>query len=270
MLAIWEKGMYQGEMEDGFYPTLATYLLSGPRARGAVLVCPGGAYLGTSDREAEAVALQYNAAGYHAFVLYYSVVPRRHPQPLLDLSRSLTIIRTHAEEWHIDPERIAVCGFSAGGHLTASLGVFWKQPYLQEAPGIVPGFNRPNALILNYPVISSGPHGHQDSFTNLLGPDADEAKRHEFSLEHHVNADTPPTFLWHTFNDEPVPVENSLLFAQSLRKQQIPFELHIYPDGPHGLSLATAETATEVDAFINPHCASWNKLSIEWLGLVWQ
>jgi acetyl esterase/lipase len=260
---IWENYTYNSKRDDNFRPTLDTYILSGNKKRPAVLICPGGGYQYTSEREAEPIALKFNAAGYHAFVLYYSTAPSMHPQPLLDLSRAMCIVKENSEAWNIAADNITVCGFSAGGHLVGSLGVHWNKPYL-EVPGITIGVNKPNSLILSYPVISSGEFAHRGSFNNLLGLDADEAALKEMSLEYQVSEITPPTFLWHTFADGAVPVENTLLFAQGLRKNNIPFELHIYPEGPHGLSLATEETAAEnMGTF--PHVATWMELCIQWL-----
>jgi len=265
---IWEGLKYHGEMDDGFRPVMDTYILAGNKVRGAVLVCPGGGYGHTSPREAEAVAIQFNAAGFHAFVLYYSVAPRRHPQPILDLSRAMCIIRENAEEWKVDPNKIAVCGFSAGGHLAASLGVHWTKPYIQNAEGIKEQMNRPNALILCYPVITFGEFTHKGSVMNLLGDDAINSELlNEMSLENQVNENTPPSFLWHTFEDKAVPVENSLMFAQALRKNKIPFEMHIYPSGSHGLSLANEETSTSSSQII-PQVATWMGLCVTWLKKV--
>lgn len=252
--------------ENDIRPYFNTYILEG-KVRPMVLICPGGGYSRTSEREAEPIAMQFNAAGFHAAVLYYSVPPAEHLQPLLDLSRAMCIIREHAEEWKINKEKIAVCGFSAGGHLAASLGVHWQKPYLSEIEGISYPDNQPNALILCYPVITAGPNAHQGSFNNLLGRDVSDELLHEMSLEHHIGKQTPPTFLWHTFDDKSVPVESSLLFAQGLRKHQIPFELHIYPHGPHGYSLATEETDPS-NMGSDPHVATWMSLCIEWLRRV--
>lgn len=263
-IQLWEKGNYQSKGEDGFLPTLDTYILDGEKKRAAILICPGGGYGFTSPREAEPVALQFAAAGFHVFVLNYSVAPRRHPQPLLDVSRAMCIIRNNADEWNINPNKIAVCGFSAGGHLAASLGVHWEKSYIQNNEGISLGMNQPNALILCYPVITSDQHAHRGSFENLLGSKISKDLLFEMSLEHHVNKNTPPTFLWHTVEDKAVPVENSLLFVQGLRKNNIPFELHIYPQGGHGLSLATEETADN-STQICDHVATWMGLCIEWL-----
>lgn len=257
---IW-KDIEYNDKKDGFVPTLDTYILKGDKKRPAVLVCPGGGYTHTSQREAEAIAIQFNAAGFHAFVLYYSVAPRKHPQPLLDVSRAMCIIRQNAEQWNIIADKIAVCGFSAGGHLAGSLGVHWNKPYLLEQEGIVEGLNKPNALILSYPVITEGEFAHKGSFENLLGLGATQAQRDEMSVEKQVSAQTPVTFLWHTFADQSVPVENSLLFANALREYNIPFELHIYPDGGHGLSLATQETDK-----VQPGVETWMQLCTNWLN----
>jgi len=268
-IQLWEKGQYQSEMPDHFQPTLDTYILSGNKKRPAVLICPGGGYGFTSDREAEPIAMQFNAAGFHAFVLYYSVAPRKHPQPLMDISRAMCIIRENAEEWNIESDKIAACGFSAGGHLAASLGVLWNDPVLDNVSGITKGMNKPNALILCYPVITSGQYAHRGSFINLLGQQADEKLLSKMSLENQVNEHTPPAFIWHTFSDSAVPVENSLLFAQAMRAKNIPFELHIYPEGPHGLSLATKETDSG-NMGEYPHVATWMHLCTEWLELLFK
>jgi len=272
---LWEEGSYKAADGSDFVPTLTTYVLDNSpemdinRKRASILICPGGAYAFTSDREAEPVMMKFFSEGFNVFILRYSVAPAKHPQPLLDVSRAMWLIRQNAEAWHVDTGKIAVCGFSAGGHLAASLGVFWNEDYIKEAIGMPEGMNRPNALILAYPVITSGEYAHRGSFENLLGENATEEQLKSMSLELHVNEMTPPSFIWHTFNDEAVPVENSLLFAQSLRKQGIPFELHIYPDGPHGLSICSRETAP-VPSMYNPHAASWIPLCIEWLKHVFE
>lgn len=267
-LYLWGKDNNNAGTIDQSEPILNTYLLDGDKKRGAILICPGGGYGFTSEREAEPIAMQFNAAGFHAFVLHYSVAPKKHPQPLLDVSRAMCILRENADDWLIDSNKITVCGFSAGGHLAASLGVHWDNSYLYNVQGITEGNNKPNALILCYPVISSNEHAHKGSFTNLLGHDPDKNLLFDMSLEHQVSKKTPPTFLWHTFEDDSVPVENSLLFAQALRKHHVPFELHVYPKGGHGLSLAKEETAVN-ESQISPHVATWMDLCIQWLQEVY-
>lgn len=262
-IRIWDGVKTAISHNDDFEPTLETYIIAGNKKRRSVLICPGGGYAYTADREGEIIALQYNASGYHAFVLSYSVAPRRHPQPVLDCARAMCIIRSKAEEWNIDSSKITILGFSAGAHLAATLGVHWNKP-LFDTDGISIGTNRPDALILAYPVISMKNYYHKGSRDNLLGPDPDIKLVEELSLETQVSKNTPPSFIWHTYEDAAVPVENSLMFANALRKENIPFELHIYMKGPHGLSLATDETDVAKNGSF-PHIAGWVKLTIEWL-----
>lgn len=231
-----------------------------------VVICPGGAYEFCSFREAEPIALAFNNLGYNAFVLNYSVAPQRYPQALLELSASVSFIRNNSKRFHADPEKIIVCGFSAGGHLAASLGVFWNENFIKDSLGIERGANRPDGMILGYPVITSGDYAHKYSFECLLGKNASPEQMDKMSLEKHVCDKTPPAFIWHTFSDDCVPVENSLLFANAMKKYNIPFELHIFPEGGHGLSLCT-EITSKNSSQINPHCANWFSLCHEWLEL---
>ena len=261
---LWGKFPYENKGNEGFRPTLDTYILNGDKIRGAVLICPGGAYAFTSPREAEPIAIKFNAAGFHAFVLYYSVAPNKHPQPLKDISRAMCIIRENSKEWKINEDCVAVCGFSAGAHVAASIGSYWDSSYLKGIPGIDSSKSNPNAQILCYPVITSGTYAHAGSFYNLLGDNPSELLKQEMSLENSVTQKTPPTFLWHTLEDNSVPVENTLLYAKSLRSKNISFELHIYPDGPHGLSLANEETQEEGRG-VYPNVATWMGLCITWL-----
>lgn len=236
------------------------------RKRPVVLICPGGGYHFTSDREAEGLAVRFLAMGYHAAVLRYSVAPARYPEGLLQLAKAVLLLRERAEEWHIDKNKIVVQGSSAGGHLAASLGVFWKKPFLAERLGTDSQNLRPNGLMLNYPVITSGEKAHKGSFLNLLGEDCkDEALWKEMSLETQVTKDVPKTFLWHTAPDDTVPVENSLLFFSALHALDIPAELHIYPVGGHGLGLASEETMNSSGYGVQRECQSWISLAEEWM-----
>lgn len=253
-------------------PTLTVYCPDLPvgaaetDTRPTVVICPGGAYQFTSGREGEPVALRFNALGYNVFVLDYSVAPERYPAALLELAASVAYVRKNAARYHADPGRIAVAGFSAGGHLAASLGTLWKEPVLSGTLGLDAGLFRPDALILAYPVLSAGTFTHRESLENLTGED--EAAWAPLSLENRVTSDTPPAFLWHTFPDPAVPVENSLLFADALRKNGVPFELHIFPTGGHGLSLCDEETACGNAEQVMPHNAAWLPLCAEWLRVV--
>lgn len=259
---------------EGYQETadLYTYILGNSvemrpdRKRPVIVICPGGGYTMTSDREAEPIAMQYLARGYHAVILRYSVAPARYPLALLQLAKSVAYLREHAEEFHIDTAKIILQGFSAGAHLAASLGVFWKEKFISEVLHTETEMVRPNGMILSYPVISSGKFAHMGSFEALLGADSsDPEKRKKQSLEFQVTTDTPPTFLWHTVTDDCVPVENSLLFFEALHKYKVPVELHLYPTGVHGLSLANEETSHEDGGCIQPECQSWMELACTWI-----
>ena len=241
--------------EDPFVPFMETHLLDGSQTRGAVLVCPGGGYAHRADHEADPIARRFNQAGWHGFVVHYRTVPSRHPAPIVDASQAIRLIRHNAHQWNVDPNRIAVLGFSAGGHLACSTGVHARLA-AEHTPQPSDGISgKPDAMILCYPVITSGTHAHEGSFNTLLAEDADHEMLELMSLERHVSRETPPTFLWHTADDQAVPVENSLLLAQSLRRCDVPFELHVYPHGPHGMGLAEDDR----------HVGTWPALACEWL-----
>ena len=237
----------------------------GRRFRKAVIVCPGGSYAALSKTtEGEYVAVKYQASGCQAFVLEYSVKPAVFPQALLELAAAVKYIRMHADVLDVDPDKIFVCGFSAGGHLAASLGVFWNsevlRPFYPNADLI-----RPTGMILCYPVITSGVYTHQETINNIMG-NAQNGKE-LLSLENFVSQDTPPVFLWHTLEDAEVLTENTLLFVRALRQKKCFFELHIFPRGPHGLSLATEYTAVSED-HISEAVSKWFELSVLWLSSV--
>lgn len=261
-IPIWEKGEYNGADKD-FEPTLAVYSLDGKKKRPAILVFPGGGYGFTSEREAEPIAMRFLKEGYNAFILYYSVSPNVHPQPLLDATRAMCLIRDNCEKWRVDPNQIAVIGFSAGGHLASSLCTSYMLPELQNIKGMAKDKNRPDLLISCYPVITSGEKAHRGSFDNLSG--GNEEVANSLSLEKCVHDNMPPAFIWHTFTDNCVPVENSLYFASALRKHNIPFELHIFPKGCHGLSTVDAETSVPENC--DPHVAKWMDLCMEWMNI---
>lgn len=234
--------------------------------RPVILMCPGGGYEMTSDREAEPMAMQFLAMGYHVAILRYSVCPVRYPAALLQVAESVLYLKEHTDEYHIDPEKIVVQGCSAGGHLAANYGIAWNSPFLTKLMGME---NDPEqlcvaGLLLCYPVITSGEKAHEESFRNFLGEQYEE-KKDELSLENQVTPDTPPTFLWHTATDETVPVENSLYFFQACLQQGVSAELHIYPVGGHGLSLANEETCRANGIGVQKECQSWIGLAQTWL-----
>ncbi|MCC7362376.1 MAG: alpha/beta hydrolase [Anaerolineales bacterium] len=273
-------------LASGASVTLDAYLLHNSqefqvnRRRPAVIVCPGGGYMGLSDREGEPIALRFAAQGYHAFVLRYAV-QTLFPAPMHDLALAVRAVRAHAAEWQVDPDQIAVCGFSAGGHLCAALGVFWDKPFIYEPLGATPEEIRPNALLLCYALIDlllivSHPDGlneagqpvtnRQRMLNKVLGSYTPaQASLEAYALDRHVSPATPPTFLWHTADDPIVPALNALRFASALDTQRVPFELHVYGNGPHGLALGDA--VTEVDGrLLDPHAATWLPLALEWLA----
>lgn len=231
----------------------------------AIVICPGGAYAMVSDREGTPVAEKFYEAGYHVFVLKYSVgKDARGFKPLSQLADTIAQIRKKAKEWYVLPEQIAVCGFSAGGHLAASLGVLHnKQEFLRGYSGKTD--IRPNAMILCYPVITSDEFANVASIENVSGSEKGTELYKWFGLTQHVDSETPPAFIWHTAEDKGVPVENSLQMAAALSAAKIPFELEIFPKGPHGMSICTKEVGTEC-----PYNARWVENCIMWLEMLWK
>ncbi len=227
----------------------------------AVIVCPGGAYAFVSEREADPVALQFFNRGFNVFILTYSVGEMAKAfLPLRELSETVRAVRTRTE-WRCDPQRIAVCGFSAGGHLAASLGVLWDDPEFLKHYDNHGGENRPNAMILGYPVITADEFAHQESIENVSGSTPGTAQYAYFSLDQHVSGKTCPAFLWHTAEDDLVPVENSLKLAFALSREKVPFELHVFPHGGHGMSVCTEEVGCP-----DEYNARWVGLAAAWLS----
>ena len=221
--------------------------------RPLVLVVPGGGYNHVSPREGDPVALQFAAAGYHTAVLEYSVGDAAADfQPLRQISQAIGLVRTHAAAWGVEPEKIAVCGFSAGGHLALSSAVLT----LPGAEGAAQP--RPNAVVLGYPVISAGAYAHRGSFEQLAASQ-DPAAQQVFSLEDKITPEVPPVFVWHTMEDQTVPVENTLLLTAALRRAGVPCEVHLFQKGVHGTSISTVEVGAD-----SAHRRHW--LALEWLA----
>lgn len=233
-----------------------------PKTRPALIICPGGGYEFCSDREGEPVALRFMTAGFACFVLDYEV-NTPYPTPLLQACMAIKYVREHAARYGIDPAHVAVIGFSAGGHLACSLSTLYADGalLLNTAEESL----RPDAALLCYPVISSQ-EGilHEGTHNVISGGDA--ALREKLSLERRVTPQTPPAFIWHTQTDDCVLVENSLLLAAAYRKAGVPFELHVFEHGRHGLSICNFETGNTDDAnSVLPEIAVWVDLALTWL-----
>ena len=215
-------------------------------ARPTVLILPGGGYVNKSDREAEPIAMHYLTHGFNCAILYYSARPAVFPVSLLETLTAIKFLRDNAQEYHVNKDKLYVCGFSAGGHLAASAGTLWNGKEAKAYFGNVDGL-KPSGLILSYPVITNDFDGdtriHKGSFNNLLGEKMDDKDMLEYlCLDRRVTRDTPPTFIWSTFEDAAVPCESTLRFASALRKCGVPFEMHIYEKGGHGM--ATGDRVT--------------------------
>ena len=259
---------------SGENANLKTYIIDSSEQmkynkRPLVLICPGGGYGFVSDREAEVMALQFTALGYHAAVLTYSTYPVRYPAQILEVAQAWKLIRENAEEWNVLSDKTVILGCSAGGHLAASYSLFCGEDFVTKSVGLVADELRPAGMILCYPVITSGEFSHRDSFATLLGGDYESLVGTELlekvSLEKQVTEKAPPAFIWHTYTDNVVPVENSLLFASALRKHNVNCELHIFPDGGHGLGLANELSQDSNGWGVQDECKIWIRLAEVWL-----
>lgn len=240
-LLLWPEGApgALGERAED-RPTLTPYLADPSRATGAaIVICPGGGYGGLAGHEGHDYALWFNQQGISAFVLRYRLGSHgyRHPIMLQDAARAVRWVRHHAAGWSIDPQRIGIIGSSAGGHLASTLVTQFDAGQPDAVDPVERHSSRPDLGILCYPVITMGEFTHRGSRQNLLGPDPAAGLIRQLSNELQVTRDTPPCFVWHTWEDPVVPVENSLQFAAALRRAGVPFDLHVYQLGRHGLGL---------------------------------
>lgn len=254
IIPLWEQAApHAAAGHEDKMPHLIPFIQ--PGSESAIIVCPGGGYGHLADHEGAPIAEMLNAAGISAFVLKYRVAPHSHPAPLADGQRAIRYVRAHAEHYGINPSKIAVLGSSAGGHLTATLGTQYDGGQPGHADPIERVSSRPDRVILCYPVITMESYGHAGSRINLLGEDATEEQIQAFSAERQVRADAPEAFIWHTSDDQAVPVENSLRYALALGAHGIPYDLHIFEKGPHGLGLAEHDDTVRV----------WSDLCLTWL-----
>jgi acetyl esterase/lipase len=259
---LWSAGAPGATGDTNFdKPALWRFPAPADRANGtAVVVCPGGGYGGLAlGHEGKDVAEYFNALGVSAYVLRYRHAPRyKHPIPLGDAQRALRTVRANASQWNIDPTRVGIMGFSAGGHLASTLATHFDAGQSDAADPIDRVSCRPDFAILCYPVVAFGTEfNHKGSQKNLLGESPDPALVESLANHKQVTANTPPTFLYHTNADAGVPAENSVLFYLALRQAKVPAELHIYEQGRHGLGLATDD----------PVLGTWSGRLTDWLKI---
>lgn len=261
-----ELGEESGDPVVGIYlPDNLTEMGRDQERHPCLIVCPGGAYEFCSQREAEPIAFQFLPEGFNVFVLLYSVSPYRYPAQLREVAALIELINQNATAWCCDPTRIVLMGFSAGGHLAAQYATSYDSTAIRK---VIPCSKPVSAIVLGYPVITADLRWtHRISMTALTGDErCSQEKIQLLSCEKQVRTDTPPTFLWHTAEDPCVSVMNSLLFARALAEKHIPFELHIFPQGEHGLSTSDRQTICDVNA-THKHDRIWLDCVKEWLDI---
>ena len=259
--------------DDGRDATLTVYLpyygmteiRHSQMKKPCILLCPGGGYSRCCLREDEPIALHFLPEGYNVFVLTYSTAPHRYPSQLLEVAAAMELIYANAKLWHCDTERIAIMGFSAGGHLAAHYSTCFD---CEEVRAYFPESRAVNASILCYPVITADPaYSHKGSIKNLTGKEALTGEDIEkFSCDRQVTEHTPKAFIWHTASDTGVPMKNSLLYAEALWAHKIPVELHIYPAGKHGLATVDEQTNPPLEPAA-AHAHDWLEAMKRWMRL---
>ncbi|MDD6144587.1 MAG: alpha/beta hydrolase [bacterium] len=233
--------------------------------RPAIVICPGGGYRHLSQREAEPIALRFLMEGFNTFIVWYRIAPNRFPLPQQDAAAAMAYVRAHAQEFLTDPNRIAIAGFSAGGHLAGSIGTLWHRAEMWQEMGLKPENVKPNAMLLSYAVITAGEHAHRGSFNQLTGTE-DVSVHQDYSVDGWVTENCPPAFLWHTFEDASVPVQNSLIMAEALARHGVLCELHLFPHGAHGASLCNRVSANASQpAHLLPEAQCWPQMAARFL-----
>lgn len=233
--------------------------------RKAILVIPGGGYgCVCADREGEPIAMAFMAQGFNAFVLHYSVKDNSKkifPTQLIEASKAMKYIRDNAEEFGHAKNKVFATGFSAGGHLCASLGILWNIPEVYEAIDMPYGYNKPDGIMPIYPVIN----GNCGTLRNLWGTDSlTEEQLSRVELNRHVTKESSPAYIMHTSNDQVVPVRNALDLARAYVEAGMMFELHIYPDAPHGVALGNEITNNGVEKYVDASIAKWIENAVYW------
>ncbi|MCD8390355.1 MAG: alpha/beta hydrolase [Firmicutes bacterium] len=252
---LWGDVISCNTEELNFVPTITCYEAN---SDGAVIVFAGGGYGMKAEHEGPAMCEWLQSIGITCFNVDYRVAPYKHPAEISDAMRAVRLVRRYAEGFGINPNKIAVMGFSAGAHLAGSVSVHYDKEMYAPTDDIDTESARPDASILCYSVIDMFEYRHDGSRQNLLGENPPHADKELMSLYKHVTPDTPQAFMWHTSTDQAVPVENTLMYASALSRVKVPFEVHIYPLGPHGLG----------QAFDVPHVAQWKNSLDNWLKLL--
>lgn len=271
MKTLYLKDYFSQLGNDGCNAFVDCYLIeplsemgTNQKASPCMIICPGGGYSYISGREGAPIALHFAAEGYNVFVLHYSVKPHPFPQQLCEVAGVLELIHLYQNEWNCDVSNIAIMGFSAGGHLAAQYSNRYDCP---EVRRIFLSSKPVHKTVLGYPVITSDEHyTHAITMRNFIGHEPEHDNDTGCSCEKLVTERTPPTFLWHTVEDEAVAVENSLLYARALSKNKVPFELHIYPFGCHGMATADERTCLELNEKTS-HCHQWIEACKRWLKI---
>lgn len=254
MVNLWEKEVPNFDETIGQnVPNITPYIIVGKSNLPAIIVCPGGGYSRKAEHEGGPVAKWLNSIGINAFVLDYRVAPYTHPCAMYDVKRAIRYVRYNAKQYNVNPHKIGVLGFSAGGHLAATASTYFDYG-VNNSDEIDKVSSRPDISVLCYPVISFEKFLHIGSRINLLGDNSSAQLAKEMSIENCVKKDTPPTFIWHTAEDKSVPVQNAMLYANALSLNNIEFELHIFPKGRHGLGIKD-----EV-----PYVRKWMELFQQW------
>ena len=255
-IELWENAPGYDPAFGQEAPGLNLFLLDDGQPHGLVIVFPGGGYNNLAPHEGVPIAEWLNAAGFSAGVLNYRVAPYRHPIPFQDAARAVRTVRAHAVEWGVRPDKIGVLGFSAGGHLAATVSTQFDAGSPADSDPVERVSSRPDAAVLCYAVVTfTRSFSHAGSGQSLVGENPAPGLKESLSAENRVTAATPPCFLWHTADDASVPVQNCLTFAEALKNKEVPFELHVFPHGRHGLGLANDD----------PVVSQWKGLCAAWL-----
>lgn len=259
-MKLWTDVMPYQKDEVHFEPEITLYEAN---SKGAVVIFAGGGYESRARHEGIGYAEWLQSIGITSWVVDYRVAPYAHPAMICDAARAVRIARANAEKYGYDKDKIAVMGSSAGGHLAGSISVHYDKEFYEKTDETDKESAKPNASILCYPVLDMFEFRHNGTALNLLGRDCTDEERAFMSIPMQVTKDTPKAFLWHTAEDGVVPVENTLIYAAELSKYKIPFEVHIFPYGIHGLGLADGKTA----GCDNPHVTQWAGALENWLKL---